>query len=373
MANQKNGESPWRSMIPAWGSMITAIPAMIAISVIAYIGYTTLPTIVEDLKLKEEVKVLYIERRDLVADVSNLKEALADVEGTHDRAVEELARQDKMLADTRSDITAARADLTAQRDEVKELRSETRELRDRNDRIVDRFLKREDESRQDVKAIKNLRAEAEKRLVEARYGQRVFVLETLATKVKARTPLVALGSFSGLTIRTMGKLKIFGIQALTAGRLVEHFTLAHEYTGLKSPDAPTGRAVVERLFGAREWDLLKEDDRRRLQKEVRDFMDGEATVFDAKVDFDREIYGTFISVQFRLFKRRSAQEKGTDVAVEPNEPDRVPTAKDVAKAASDFKDVKEAYEREGQRVGDAIKALHDAVGRMVQKLSPATG
>jgi hypothetical protein len=257
------------------------------------------------------------------------------------QSIEQLQKEQQTLAAQNTELTAANSRLTA-----------------------------------DLSTVKKDLASASQELSRTRQAQRAYILETLRTKAKSAVPvsvgkflspfyelselatrLAEQGSYETLSFETLWYLPAGQITLGTLGRLEDI-----------SPQ--TGRQVVESLFDTREWELLRESERRQLQDEVRGFMDIQRAVFESPLQLDPKVTRPYAKAFRKRLLLESARRANQKVIVKEGEAKRVPSDADIAEARKFLGERERILEKERRRAESAIKKFHEEIDNMVHTLSP---
>ena len=365
----------WKTIFPRWASAIGTA----AIAVIAWI---TLNPIVENFQLRNENVELLLELRTKRTEIVTARDELA-------RIGRDLKDRRNLLKIARQDLKAAREDLSGTRAVNKELSQTARKLaegitkqQEFQNQLSQRNLKLEKQTEKltaerakltvdnarlgsVLKGIKSLLDNARKELRANRRSQKAYILETLVTKVKSqKSPIATHVDFFG----TAPPLeKAFG--SLETLRIFQF-----SYAKLGRENLPeTAHVIIVKLFDDREWDLLREDDRRLLQQNVRDFMDEHKNVFDSQITPDNKLQHDWASSYIRLIQLRGAQNEGEEIEIEKGLPKRVPTKQDIQAAQQRRDKLKAVANKDLSEVNARIENLHRTLDQMVRKLAPVKG
>ena len=367
----------WKTSFPLWGSFTAALVAAGATVALALFAWLTLDPVVDNLKLRQENVDLSLELRTNRFEVAKTKEELT-------RVSRDLKDRRNLLKIARQDLKGAREDLSGTRAVNKELSLTARKLaegvtkqQEIQNRLSERNLKLERQTEEltaerarlktenvqlgsVLKGIKSQLESARKELEINRRAQRAYILETLVTKVKSQ-------------ISPIGTRVIhFRPSPLTEG----FFKALGAVKGLKSSDVnlpKNPRITVVKLFGEREWDLLREDERRQLQQDVRDFMDDHKKIFDSQITFEFKLAQEFINSYLELRELRDAKEFNEEVEIEKGSPKRVPTSRDIQAAQQKYDKLSSANKKHLSELKMRTEKLYSTLDQMVRKLAPARG
>lgn len=374
MAN--GSKIPWYVWLPGWIAGFGTVA-------LAIFAFFTLDPIIENLQIKKQNKQLAEEAKKLVDQRDSQERQLMVTKANQEAAEARLTGIEGLMVDLNDQVQQKQEDLK-RAEERREKAEQRREKADaRLGTLLDQLDKREKERRKLETANTRLAGEnerskqqletvnkritglqttlsrAQEELDEAYRAQRFYILETIVTKVKAKTepeaitPIIMMG-FKGKKIS----------YDLSASDIISGIF----DTIIEPKQQITGRDYIEELMTLREFNLLREKQRREFKTEIRQFMDSFANTFNAPLRLKPGLLNRVNNAKLFLLRLNTAKKKEDPIEIEPSKPSRIPTEEDIKLAKESLEKIKKERSQGIESMKFARLELHKALDLMLSTL-----